>query len=139
MLPCAPYFKNICNSVQLKSDDGNSPKQSPKRSSVTKKQTEVIVTDVTSVKVDLLEESDEVIECIDEESVKAVTSDVSKFLTTFKPESPDVTRAAKKLEREQKLHLPEDVDEILVAEDIPEQKEEVDAACLGAISKNSKR
>ena len=68
-----------------------------------------------------------------------VVSDVSKVLTTFKPESPDVTRAAKKLEREQKLHLPEDVDDILAAEDNLEHKEEVDSTSLGAISKHSKR
>ena len=91
MLPCSPYIHNICQSVQL--GDEEVATLATGEESLEKKETIVTVTDVTSVKVDLFSFDKQV-------KNKVVTADVTKVLTTFKPESPDVTRAAKKFENE---------------------------------------
>ena len=129
MLPCSPYIHNICQSVQL--GDEEVATLATGEESLEKKETIVTVTDVTSVKVDLFSFDKQV-------KNKVVTADVTKVLTTFKPESPDVTRAAKKLEKETQAVLCDlDSDEVFVEEE--DLKKEGGAQFaeenLGAISK----
>ena len=129
MLPCSPYIHNICQSVQIGDEEVATPATGEE--SLDKKETIVTVTDVTSVKVDLFSVDKQV-------KNKVNTADVTKVLTTFKPESPDVTRAAKKFEKEKKsVLLDDDSDEAFLEEgDIKEEGgDQVAEEKLGAISK----
>ena len=129
MLPCSPYIHNICQSVQIGDEEVATPATGEE--SLEKKETIVTVTDVTSVKVDLFSVDKQV-------KNKVNTADVTKVLTTFKPESPDVTRAAKKFEKEKKsVLLDDDSDEAFLEEgDIEEEGgDQVAEEKLGAISK----
>ena len=142
MLPCAPYIKNICQAVQLRNEEGFSPEQSPKHNVVKKKQTEVKVTDVSSVKVDLLDTSGEVVSYSGDKNIKVIAADVTKVLTTFKPESPDVTRAAKKFEKDQQIAICVDKSAkgfVKSCEAEDESEEQCAQENLGAISKSNKR
>ena len=135
MLPCSTFIPNICQAVQLREEGEaeGAPELSPEHSSLEKKETEVIVTDVTSVKVDLL--------CDDKRL--NVPSEVTKVLTTFKPDSPDVTKAAKKFEKDKIVDICDtDSDEVFVISGDTITNEQVDFVSeeeLGAISKISKR
>ena len=129
MLPCSPYIHNICQSVQIGDEEVATPATGEE--SLDKKETIVTVTDVTSVKVDLFSVDKQV-------KNKVNTADVTKVLTTFKPESPDVTRAAKKFEKEKKsVLLDDDSDEAFVEEeDIKEEGgDKVAEERLGTVSK----
>ena len=143
MLPCAPYIKNMCQTIPFSKEEGFSPEQSPKHKSVIKKQTEVKVTDVKSVKVDLLDTSDDVITYDIGENIQVVAADVTKVLTTFKPESPDVTRAAKKFEKAKKTTSSDDKSEESyvtncdATDDTEVRQREQEK--LGAISKGNNR
>ena len=143
MLLCAPYMKNMCQTIQLRKEEGFSPEQSPKHKTVIKKETEVKVTDVKSVKVDLLDTSDDVITYNIDENIQAVAADVTKVLTTFKPESPDVTRAAKKFEKAKKTTSSDDKSEESyvtncdATDDTEVRQREQEK--LGAISKGNNR
>ena len=93
MLPCAPYLKNMCQAIHLETGEDFCFEESPEHGVLVKKETEVRVTDVKSAKVDIIDSS---------EIVQVDDSDATKVLSSLKPESPDVTRAAKKFEKFQK-------------------------------------
>ena len=143
MLPCAPYITNICQSVQLiPEEEISSPEQSPKHKSVKKKETEVRVTDVTSTQVDLLNIGEDVISSSFNENIKVITADVTKVLTTVKPESPDVTRAAKKFEQDKQVNFSvDDIENVFLksCEATDKLEEPSEQQHLGAISKTSYR
>ena len=129
MLPCSPYIHNICQSVQIGDEEVATPATGEE--SLEKKETIVTVTDVTSVKVDLFSVDKQV-------KNKVVTADVTKVLTTFKPESPDVTRAAKKIEKEKQAFIYDDDSDEAFVEEEDVKKESGDKVAeenLGAISK----
>ena len=91
MFPCTPYIPNMCQTVKIESADSENINEE------TKKDTEVKVTDVKSVKVELAH----MVKPTDEFSVGSLEN-IPKEFSTFKPESPDVLRAAKILENSKK-------------------------------------
>ena len=128
MLPCAPYISNMCQPVQqeLLDDTGDTDE------TVSKLDTEVKVTDVKSIKVDLVYPCDLL---KNENKLRGSVESLPKEFSTFKPESPDVLRSAKILENSKKAQS----DNIKpVNDDKPVktfEEERKDQEKLGAISK----
>ena len=137
MIPCAPYIKSMCQSFRplLPGSQEATPQGSP-----VKKDSAVRVSDVkgTSV-VDVIESfNDNVSVYVPELDPPRSTdvADVAKTLATFKPESPDVTRAAKRFEKSrrsesERIDVVEEVDGEVVSrvlcdivEDVKKEKEE---------------
>ena len=124
MLPCAPYISNMCQPVtqEIHDDTGDT---------VNKLDTEVKVTDVKSIKVDLVYPCDLL---KNETKLRGSVESLPKEFSTFKPESPDVLRSAKILENSKKAQS----DIKLVDDDKPVktfEEERKDQEKLGAISK----
>ena len=100
MIPCAPYIKTMCQSLRplLPSSQDNTPQGSPVKK-------ETVVTDVKSaISVDVIESFNDNVSVyvLDDTTTTARlndVADVAKALGSFKPESPDVTRAAKRFEK----------------------------------------
>ena len=134
MIPCAPYIKSMCQSFRplLPGSQEATPQGSP-----VKKDSAVRVSDVKGSVVDVIESfNDNVSVYVPKSDPPRSTelADVAKTLATFKPESPDVTRAAKRFEKarrsEERIDLVEEVDGEVVStlcdivEDVKREKEE---------------
>ena len=134
MIPCAPYIKSMCQSFRplLPGSQEATPQGSP-----VKKDSVVRVSDVKGSVVDVIESfNDNVSVYVPESDPPRSTdvADVAKTLATFKPESPDVTRAAKRFEKarrsEERIDVVEEVDGEVVStlcdivEDVKREKEE---------------
>ena len=91
MIPCAPYISNMCQPVQSELQEEFST------DAITKKDTEVKITDVKSIKVDLVYDLVK-----SENKLRGSVESLPKEFSTFKPESPDVVRSAKILENSKK-------------------------------------
>ena len=91
MIPCAPYISNMCQPVQSELQEESST------DAITKKDTEVKITDVKSIKVDLVYDLVK-----SENKLRGSVESLPKEFSTFKPESPDVVRSAKILENSKK-------------------------------------
>ena len=91
MIPCAPYISNMCQPVQSELQEEAST------DTITKKDTEVKISDVKSIKVDLVYDLVK-----SENKLRGSVESLPKEFTTFKPESPDVVRSAKILENSKK-------------------------------------
>ena len=148
MLPCAPYIKNMCQVVQLDIEADFSPEPSSQHDGVVKKQTDVRVTDVTSVKINLLDASDEFLEYNIEQQDEIIPVEYVSMSSVVIPESPDVTKAAKVFESSQisetnsEIALgTEDSDECDIGDDISRNLEDCrkEQEKLGAISKTTNR
>lgn len=93
MLPCAPYISNMCQPAQ--------PEQAPDTSSsLIKQETEVKISDVKSIKVDLVYPVCDLVKS--ENKLRGSIESLPREFSTFKPESPDVVRSAKILEKAKK-------------------------------------
>ena len=129
MIPCAPYIKSMCQSLRLPGSQENTPQGSP-----VKKESVVRVSDVKSTGgvVDVIESFNDNVSVYVPESEQAQVADVAKTLATFKPESPDVTRAAKRFE---KARLRSEVEKIEVVCDIVEdvKREEEDKVVVDKV------
>ena len=90
MLPCAPYISNMCQPVMPEPEPGGQ---------IVKRDTEVTISDVKSVKVDIVSQCDLV---KTESKIRGSVESLPKEFSTFKPESPDVLRSAKILENSKK-------------------------------------
>lgn len=133
MLPCAPYISNMCQPVQSDNTDCESGNL------IQKVDTEVKISDVKSIKVDLVYPCDLL---KNESKLRGSVESLPKEFSTFKPESPDVLRAAKILENskkclaesetDQKQGSDSDFEETLFKNNEVERKEQEK---LGAISK----
>ena len=133
MIPCAPYIKSMCQSFRplLPGSQESTPQGSP-----VKKDSLVRVSDVKGSVVDVIESfNDNVSVYVPESEPPRSTdvADVAKTLATFKPESPDVTRAAKRFEKarrgEERIEVVEEVGEVVntlcdIVEDVKREKEE---------------
>ena len=136
MIPCAPYIKSMCQSFRplLPGSQEATPQGSP-----VKKDSAVRISDVkgNSSVVDVIESfNDNVSVYVPESDPPRSTdvADVAKTLATFKPESPDVTRAAKRFEKarrsEERIDVVEEVEGEVVStlcdivEDVKKEKEE---------------
>ena len=134
MIPCAPYIKSMCQSFRplLPGSQEATPQGSP-----VKKDSAVRVSDVKGSVVDVIESfNDNVSVYVPDSDPPRSTdvADVAKTLATFKPESPDVTRAAKRFEKarrsEERIDVVEEVDGQVVStlcdivEDVKREKEE---------------
>ena len=137
MIPCAPYIKSMCQSFRplLPGSQETTPQGSPVR-----KDSAVRVSDVkgSSSVVDVIESfNDNVSVYVPDQSEPSVRStevaDVAKTLATFKPESPDVTRAAKRFEKarrsEERIEVVEEGEVVStqlcdIVEDVKKEKEE---------------
>ena len=136
MIPCAPYIKSMCQSFRplLPGSQEATPQGSP-----VKKDSAVRISDVkgNSSVVDVIESfNDNVSVYVPESDLPRSTdvADVAKTLATFKPESPDVTRAAKRFEKarrsEERIDVVEEVEGEVVStlcdivEDVKKEKEE---------------
>ena len=131
MIPCAPYISNMCQPAH--------PEQPPDTSSSHfKKETEVKITDVKSIKVDLVYPVCDLVKS--ENILRGSIESLPREFSTFKPESPDVVRSAKILEKAKKSLAHDDTiqgsdseaDDKIVKSSINERKEQEK---LGAISK----
>ena len=138
MIPCAPYIKSMCQSFRplLPGSQDSTPQGSP----VKMKDSAVRVSDVKgSSVVDVIESfNDNVSVYVPDQSEPHsqrstdIVADVAKTLATFKPESPDVTRAAKRFEKarrssgEERIEVVEEGGEVLcdIVEDVKREKEE---------------
>lgn len=132
MLPCGPYISNMCQPVQPESDS-----QGALTGLALPRDTEVKITDVKSVKVDLVYPCDLV---RSENKVRGSVESIPKEFSTFKPQSPDIIRAAKILENsrkiceEQKANIEGDgADAGRVIKSLEEERKEQEK--LGAVSK----
>ena len=136
MIPCAPYIKSMCQSFRplLPGSQEATPQGSP-----VKKDSAVRISDAkgNSSVVDVIESfNDNVSVYVPESDPPRSTdvADVAKTLATFKPESPDVTRAAKRFEKarrsEERIDVVEEVEGEGVStlcdivEDVKKEKEE---------------
>jgi hypothetical protein len=147
MLPCAPYIKNFCQAIQLDIEADFGPDPSPQHDGVLKKQTEVRVTDVTSVKINLLDASDEFLEYNIEQQDEIIPVEYVSMSSVVIPESPDVTKAAKVFESSQISEIKsetalgtEESDECDIGGDIRRIIEDTqkEQEKLGAISKTTR-
>ena len=129
MLPCAPYISSMCQPVQSDPESQGPLNSSPR-------DTEVKMTDVKSIKVDLVYPCDLV---RNENKVRGSVESIPKEFSTFKPESPDIIRAAKILENSRKISEEEkpniecDVEDVVIIKTLQEERKEQEK--LGAISK----
>ena len=129
MLPCAPYISNMCQPLQLESESQGALTTRPR-------DTEVKMTDVKSIKVDLVYPCDLV---KNENKVRGSVESIPKEFSTFKPESPDIIRAAKilensrKISEEEKPNIESDVEDVVIIKTLQEERKEQEK--LGAISK----
>ena len=129
MLPCAPYISNMCQPVQS-DPESQGPLTSLPRD------TEVKISDVKSIKVDLVYPCDLV---RNENKVRGSVESIPKEFSTFKPESPDIIRAAKilensrKISEEEKPNIESDVEDVVIIKTLQEERKEQEK--LGAISK----
>ena len=126
MLPCAPYIKSMCQSFRplLPSSQENTPHGSP-----VKKVSEVRVTDVKGlINVDVIESFNDNVSVyvLDEAQARpSDVADVAKSLGSFKPESPDVTRAAKRFEKARRSEERiEEVEEKVICDIVDDAKSE---------------
>ena len=94
MLPCAPYISNMCQPIQ-----SDNVQHGSLTSLAQPRDTEVKVTDVKSIKVDLVYPCDLV---RNDSKVRGSVESIPKEFSTFKPESPDIIRAARILENSRK-------------------------------------
>ena len=98
--------------------------------------TEVKITDVKSIKVDLVYPCDLV---RNENKVRGSVESIPKEFSTFKPESPDIIRAAKILENSRKIsegekpNIESDMEDVVIIKTLQEERKEQEK--LGAISK----
>ena len=128
MLPCAPYISSMCHPVQS-DPESQGPLTQPR-------DTEVKITDVKSIKVDLVYPCDLV---RNENKVRGSVESIPKEFSTFKPESPDIIRAAKilensrKISEEEKPNIESDVEDVVIIKTLQEERKEQEK--LGAISK----
>lgn len=90
MLPCAPYIPNMCQPEPMEPEPGGQ---------LVKKDTEVTISDVKSIKVDIVNQVDLL---KTESKLRGSVESLPKEFSTFKPESPDVLRSAKILENSKK-------------------------------------
>ena len=133
MLPCAPYISSMCQPVQAEL-----PEDTPGEE-IVKKDTEVKISDVKSIKVDLVYPACDLVKT--ENKLRGSVESIPKEFSTFKPESPDVLRAAKILENSKKclsnsdeqIHVNDSDAEEKVIKSLEEEKKEQEK--LGAISK----
>ena len=129
MLPCAPFISNMCQPVQS-DPESQGPLTSLPRD------TEVKISDVKSIKVDLVYPCDLV---RNENKVRGSVESIPKEFSTFKPESPDIIRAAKilensrKISQEEKPNIESDVEDVVIIKTLQEERKEQEK--LGAISK----
>ena len=129
MLPCAPYISSMCQPVQ-------SDPESQGPLTIQPRDTEVKVTDVKSIKVDLVYPCDLV---RNENKLRGSVESIPKEFSTFKPESPDIIRAAKILENSRKIsedekpNIESDVEDVVIIKTLQEERKEQEK--LGAISK----
>ena len=129
MLPCAPFISNMCQPVQS-DPESQGPLTSLPRD------TEVKISDVKSIKVDLVYPCDLV---RNENKVRGSVESIPKEFSTFKPESPDIIRAAKilensrKISEEEKPNIESDVEDVVIIKTLQEERKEQEK--LGAISK----
>ena len=129
MLPCAPYISSMCQPVQSDTESQGPLTSSPR-------DTEVKMTDVKSIKVDLVYPCDLV---RNENKVRGSVESIPKEFSTFKPESPDIIRAAKilensrKISEEEKPNIESDVEDVVIIKTLLEERKEQEK--LGAISK----
>ena len=122
----------MCQPVQPESDS-----QGALTGLALPRDTEVKITDVKSVKVDLVYPCD-LVRC--ENKVRGSVESIPKEFSTFKPQSPDIIRAAKILENsrkiceEQKANIEGDgADAGRVIKSLEEERKEQEK--LGAVSK----
>ena len=129
MLPCAPYISSMCHPVQSEPESQGPLTTQPR-------DTEVKMTDVKSIKVDLVYPCDLV---RNESKVRGSVESIPKEFSTFKPESPDIIRAAKILENSRKIsegekpNIESDVEDVVIIKTLQEERKEQEK--LGAISK----
>ena len=129
MLPCAPYISSMCQPVQSDTESQGPLTSQPR-------DTEVKMTDVKSIKVDLVYPCDLV---RNENKVRGSVESIPKEFSTFKPESPDIIRAAKilensrKISQEEKPNIESDVEDVVIIKTLQEERKEQEK--LGAISK----
>ena len=93
MLPCAPYISSMCQPVSAE------PLEPEPGGQLVKKDTEVTISDVKSIKVDIVNQVDLL---KTESKLRGSVESLPKEFSTFKPESPDVLRSAKILENSKK-------------------------------------
>ena len=102
MLQCGPYIKDICQTINthLINDEVASGDQSPSQSPEKKKDSMVQINDVKSFEVKLLEPKGENNPlCILSDSFVNAKPDLYKAVRKIRPDSPDVIRAAKRVEQ----------------------------------------
>ena len=93
MLPCAPYISSMCQPVSAE------PLEPEPGGQLVKKDTEVTISDVKSIKVDIVNQIDLL---KTESKLRGSVESLPKEFSTFKPESPDILRSAKILENSKK-------------------------------------
>ena len=129
MLPCAPYISSMCQPVHSDTESQGPLASNPR-------DTEVKITDVKSIKVDLVYPCDLV---KNENKVRGSVESIPKEFSTFKPESPDIIRAAKILENSRKIsegekpNIESDMEDVVIIKTLQEERKEQEK--LGAISK----
>ena len=135
MLPCAPYISSMCQPVQAEL-----PEDTPGED-IVKKDTEVKISDVKSIKVDLVYPACDLVKT--ENKLRGSVESIPKEFSTFKPESPDVLRSAKILENSKKCLETSCSDEFKPNTDLVSEQRNTDQVVdtkkeqekLGAISK----
>ena len=132
MLQCAPYIKNICKSLNdISSEDPVPGDLNDDEGAREKKNTLVQIKDVKSAEVKLLKDETNLISVVDDSSVSS-KQDLYKALRKVRPDSPDVIRAAKRVEQA-RLKITSNPDQIL--ESIEENTVESGEKSLGAINR----
>jgi hypothetical protein len=146
MLPCAPYIKTMCQTFRplLPASQDTTPQGSP-----AKRESEVRVTDIKGIShnVDIIESfNDNVSVYVLEDTPVRPTdmvADVAKALASFKPDSPDVTRAAKRFEKARRGEglgaLEETASEEGEAEGVTPEERRAEEEKRGARSKTAER
>ena len=119
----------MCQPLQLESESQGALTTRPR-------DTEVKITDVKSIKVDLVYPCDLV---RSENKVRGSVESIPKEFSTFKPESPDIIRAAKILENsrkiceEQKPNIEAEEEDTVIIKSLDDERKEQEK--LGARSK----
>ena len=132
MIPCAPFISSMCQPAPAPDHLDSSPPD------MVKKETEVKISDVKSVKVDLVHPVCDLVK-LEQSKVRGSLESLPREFSTFKPESPDVVRSAKILEKAKKsLAQSDGVKQESDSEcEVPKTSEEdrKEQEKLGAISK----
>ena len=134
MLPCAPYVKNMCQNInnhlfiEEEASGDKSPHESPE-----KKDSIEQINDVKSFEVKLSNPNGEtnMLSVVDDSFVNT-KPDLYKVIRKIRPDSPDVIRAAKRVEQA-RLRRPSNSDQIL--ESIKENSSGSRDIDLGAINR----